>query len=442
LSHGILSSRFSYVGFYVGYVMPKKAKELSAVQVRRLVEKGFYSVGGVSGLHLQVKNSLARSWILRTMVGSARRDIGIGGYPDVGLSDARDKAREMKERILQGVDPVAERKQVRQALSREQKRNISFAEVAKQTHNVKIQEFKNKKHAAQWITTLETYAFPAIGQYVIDDITVTDILGVLEPIWAKKTETATRVRQRIATVFDHALATGLRSSPNPAAWKGCLQPLLPAPQKIKKRQGKANNHHPALSMQDMKEFMSDLKRRKGNGARALEFAILTSARTGEVRGALWSEIDFKTGVWELSAERMKADRPHRVPLPKQALRLLNIQKKNSKSHLIFTSDKNTELSDSTLNATIKRMHQAKLDRKEQGYIDMEMDKRTVTTHGFRSTFKDWSRRDGKYNDEWSELALAHVNSDQTRAAYARDELINERAVMMQAWADYCDGKPL
>lgn len=435
--YGILFNHFPYVGFYVGYIMPKKVKELSALQVRRLVHKGFYSVGGVSGLHLQVSNSLARSWILRTMVGTARKDIGLGGFPDVGLAEARDKARATKERIQEGIDPVAERKQARQSLIKEQKRNICFSEVAKQTHRVKTQEFKNSKHAAQWIKTLETYVYPLIGQMAINDITVTEILGVLEPIWTTKTETATRVRQRITAVFDHALATGIRTSPNPATWKGCLEPLLPAPQKLKKRQGKANNHHPALAIEDMKNFMIDLKDRKGNGAIALQFAILTAARTGDVRGALWTEIDFKSGIWELSAERMKADRPHRVPLSKYALNLLMIQKKSSKSHLVFTSDKNTELSDATLNATIKRMHQAKVDKKQEGYIDKEMAGRTVTTHGFRSTFKDWSRRDGKYQDEWSELALAHVNSDQTRAAYARDELINERAGMMEEWADFC-----
>lgn len=187
----------------------------------------------------------------------------------------------------------------------------------------------------------------------------------------------------------------------------------------------------------MKEFMKDLKKRKGSGAAALEFSILTAARTGDVRGALWTEIDFKSETWELSAERMKADRPHRVPLSKQALKLLEIQKKNTKSHLVFATDKNTELSDASLNATIKRMHQSKIDKKQKGYIDKEMAGRTVTTHGFRSTFKDWSRRDGLYQDEWSELALAHVNSDQTRAAYARDGLLNERASMMQEWADFC-----
>ncbi|HDY84952.1 hypothetical protein LCGC14_0991310 [marine sediment metagenome] len=419
--------------------MPKKAKELSAVQIRRLNQKGFYSVGGVAGLHLQVNNPDARSWILRTMVGAVRRDIGLGGFPDVGLSEARDKARELKDMIRQGTDPIAERRQLRQVLIQEQNRQINFTDIAKQAHIVKTQEFKNRKHAAQWITTLETYAFPFIGNMAIDDITVTDVLAVLTPIWKTKTETATRVRQRIAAVFDHALASGVRSSTNPAAWKGCLEPLLPAPQKLKKRQGKANKHHPALHIDQMKDFMADLRTRQGSGARALEFAILTAARTGDVRGALWSEIDLTEKVWKLSAERMKADRPHTVPLSEQAVSLLKKQKSNSSSHLVFTSDKNTELSDATLNATIKRMHQSKIDHKVQGYIDLAMDNRTVTTHGFRSTFKDWARRGAQYPDEYSELALAHVSSDTTRAAYARDELINERAGMMQVWADFCRG---
>jgi integrase len=241
----------------------------------------------------------------------------------------------------------------------------------------------------------------------------------------------------LATVFDHALATGIRTSPNPANWKGCLQPLLPGPEKLKKRQGKANNHHPALPVDQTKDFMSDLRAREGVGARALEFAILTAARTGDVRGAKWSEINFEEKIWQLSAERMKADRPHRVPLSEQAIELLLKLKQNSTSHLIFTSNKNTEISSVTLIATIKRIHQCKLDQGEPGYIDTEMNNRVITTHGFRSTFKDWSRRGRKYPDEWSELALAHVNSDQTRAAYARDELVAQRLGMMQDWANFC-----
>jgi hypothetical protein len=310
LSHSILFNYFLYVGFYVGYILPKKAKELTAVEVRRFVDKGLYAVGGIAGLHLQVNSNQARSWILRTMVGTKRRDIGLGGYPDIGLAAARDKAREIKEKIRLGIDPIEERRQAKQSLIKEQLRNVSFIDVAKQTHNVKQQEFKNAKHAAQWINTLETYAYPVIGQMSIEDISVSEILSILKPIWSTKTETATRVRQRLATVFDHALATGIRTSPNPANWKGCLQPLLPSPQKLKKRQGKANNHHPALPVDQLKEFMEDLNKREGTGARALEFAILTAARTGDVRGAVWSEINFEDKVWKLSAERMKADRPH------------------------------------------------------------------------------------------------------------------------------------
>ena len=417
--------------------MPKKASELSAKQVRDLKESGTHAVGGVSGLLLQIKTPQAKSWILRTKIGSRRCHIGLGGFPDVSLADARERARELKSLIKQGVDPLSEKKASKLALMQAQARAVTFEQVAHQAHAVKAQEFKNYKHSQQWINTLESYAFPILANMPIDDIESADVLAVLKPIWDTKTETASRLRQRIAAVFDHASASGYRTKPNPAAWKGCLEPLLPSPEKLKKRQGRANNHHPALPVNDMQRFIAQLQQRAGAGARALEFTILTAARSGEIRGAKWDEIDLEEKVWRLSAECMKADKPHTVPLSDAAIALLQSIPRQSK--YIFPSAKGDELSDATLSATIKRMHEDETSSGGQGFTD-SVNGRTATPHGFRSTFKDWTRQKNRFPDEWSELALAHVNSDATRSAYARNELLDERAEMMQSWSDFINGK--
>lgn len=428
--------------------MPKRATELSDLEVRRKTKPGHYAVGGVSGLLLKVRSESQRSWILRYTTGEIlvsttgkpymkRRDIGLGSYPDITLSSARNKARELKEKIDQGVDPVAEKLAVKQARIKKANRQATFADVAEKAFEVKAQEFRNPKHASQWINTLKSYAFPFIGKMAIDDIEAADVYKVLEPIWIKKTETASRVRQRIASVFDHAQASGLRTKPNPAAWKGCLQPLLPAPEKLKKKNGKSGNHHPALPIDQMQRFMSELRKRKGDGARALEFAILTASRSGEVIGARWDEIDLKARVWRLTAERMKADKPHTVPLSDAAIQMLESMPKNGE--LIFQTPKGGELSSGAMLSTVKRLHEDDVAREGDGFNDPTND-RIATPHGFRSTFKDWTRQRARFPDEWSELALAHVNSDQTRAAYARNELLDERADMMNAWAEFCGGK--
>lgn len=416
--------------------MPKKVKELSAKEVRDLFKPGQHSVGGVAGLKLQISSDNARSWVYRVMVGGKRREIGLGGFPDVTLAEAREKARFFKERIKQGFDPVAEKKEARVKLIKEQNRYATFEEIARHAYQVKQQEFKNDKHATQWINTLETYAFPFIGKMPVDEIEASDVKKVLDPIWSTKTETATRVRQRMATVFDYALANHKRTKPNPAAWKGCLQPLLPSPEKLKKKMGKANIHHPALPINEVQRFYFELRNRSGDGARALEFAILTAARTGEVIGANWDEIDMKRKVWRLTAERMKADKPHTVPLSDGAISLLESMPK--KTGPIFQTPKGGELSSSAMLAVTKRLHTQDIERGGKGFVD-EKSGRIATPHGFRSTFKDWTRQKARFPDEWSELALAHVNSDETRAAYARNELLEERAEMMQAWSVYLDG---
>ena len=266
--------------------MPKKAKDLSALEVSRLTVPGHHAVGGVAGLYLYVLDTGARSWVLRTMVGTKRRHMGLGGYPDVPLAQAREKARAAKIEVSQGTDPIAQRVALASQLKAQQATQKTFEEAAKAYMEAHEKAWKNPKHRAQWGSTLKTYAYPHIGSLLVKDIDQEHVLKVLEPIWATKTETAVRLRGRIESVLDWATARKYRSGENPARWKGHLDNLLPAPSDIQKVES-----HRAVGYKDMAQFMAGLRAREGLAARALEFAILCAARSGEVRGALWSEIN-------------------------------------------------------------------------------------------------------------------------------------------------------
>jgi integrase len=394
--------------------MVKSKGELTSMEVRRFTEPGFYRVGGVRGLYLKVATGGSRSWILRATVGSKRKDIGLGGFPDVTLQGAREKARELKELIKKGIDPVQRRKSARAALISDQAKNIGFKEAALRCHAAKAPEFRNPKHKKDWISALERHAFPAIGNLPVSEIQLNHILQVLEPIWYNKTETATRVRQRIEAVLTWAAVSGFRSGDNPARWLGNLKEVLPNPSKITKVR-----HHPALPWQEVGSFMYDLRGRKGIAAKALEFAILTAARSSEVRGMEWAEIDFNTKIWTVPEDRIKAGRVHKVALSDDAIAILKAAPRFEGNPLVFVAPKGGRLSDVTLLAVVRRM---KVD---------------AVPHGFRSSFKDWARSCTAYPDEVSELALAHVNDDKTRAAYARDELLPQRAKLMKEWARFC-----
>jgi integrase len=382
--------------------------------VRRLTRPGLHAVGGVSGLALQVADSGARSWVLRVRVGGARRYVGLGAYPEVSLSEARAKASAVKARMREGADPVAERRAARAA----QARALTFQRAAEACYAAKAVEFRNPKHAAQWIGTLRQYAFPVIGALPVADIELAHIVAVLEPLWIEKTETATRVRQRIEAVLNWATVSGHRRGDNPARWRGNLDALLPKPRKLKRVE-----HHAALHCNDVAAFMATLRQQSGMAARALEFAVLTAARSGEVRGMRWGEVDFDARMWTVPAERIKSGKRHRVPLSDDALRLLEAVPRALGTDLVFWSVRNRALSDNALTKVLKRMGVG------------------VTAHGFRSTFKDWARTHTAYADEVSELALAHVSNDATRAAYARDELMPQRERLMRDWARWCRTVP-
>lgn len=393
--------------------MPKRAKELSAIQVRRIDKPGMHAVGGVAGLLLQVTEGEGRSWVLRARVGNRRRHVGLGPYPEVSLAQARDKAREAKEQLRKGIDPVAERQAARDALRADQAARISFAEAARECHAAREKEFRNAKHRRDWLSSLERYAFPTLGGIPVGDVGLPHILQVLEPIWYQRTETATRVRQRMETVLSWATVSGYRTGDNPARWQGNLKEVLAAPNKLKKP-----GHFKALPWPQVPTFMQALRQRDGMGTRALEFAILTAARSGEVRGATWDEIDLTKRVWIVPADRIKAGKAHRVPLSNDAMALLQSLSPMAESRYVFPAPRGGPLSDMSLSAVLRRMG-----------VD-------ATVHGFRSSFKDWCRNRTSYPDEVSELALAHVSTDATRAAYARDELLPQRTRLMADWAQF------
>lgn len=387
--------------------MPKIAKQLSAVEIKRKsAVDGLHAIGGVAGLQLQVRGE-ARSWVLRTMVGGRRRDIGLGSYPQVSIAEAREKAAAARAKVEKGVDPVQERRAARMGLAGA----LTFAEAARRLLASKAEEWKNAKHRAQWANTLEAYAYPRIGKMPVDQVQLIHVTEVLEPIWRTKTETASRLRARIEAVLGWATAHGLRSGLNPAAWKHNLDQVMPKPGKVRKVQ-----HHAALPLDDMPAFMAALRSQAGTGARALELAILTATRSQEVRGLVWSELDLKCGTWTIPGERMKAGREHRVPLSPAALKLISSQPRIAGTDLVFPSARNKMLSDMTLSAVMRRM------------------KVPAVPHGFRSTFRDWASERTNYPRDVAEMALAHTIGDKVEAAYRRGDLFDKRTKMMADWA--------
>jgi len=398
--------------------MPKKVKELSAIEIKRISTPGRHAVGGVPGLLLVVKDTGAKSWILRTMVGNKRRNIGLGGYPEVSLATARDKARSAKELNEQGRVPVQERKARRTSLIKSTLSAMTFAKAADQCHSTKAAEFRSEKHSKDWISSVNRYAIPVIGGLPVDEIELPHILSVLDPIWTDKTETATRLRQRLENILAWATVSGYRQGDNPARWRGHLDAVLPKPAKVRKRA-----HFRALPWQDIGGFMKALRKRTGMAARALEWIILTACRSGEVRLATWDEIDLDGKTWTIPAERMKAGREHRVPLTDDAVRLLESLPRFEGSPYVFPAVRGGALSDMTISAVCRRM---KVD---------------AVPHGFRSSFRDWCSENTNFPREVAEMALAHTIESATEAAYRRGDLFEKRRRLMDAWAKYCNTIP-
>lgn len=394
--------------------MPKKVKEMKPLGVSQLAAPGLHFVGGVNGLALQISATGSRSWILRYADGNKRREMGLGSYPGVGLADARNRAREEREKLDKGVDPILNRKIARSALKMKRIAAITFEKAALAYMEAQESSWSNAKHTQQWRNSLETYAYPVIGSLLVGDVNQNNVLAVLEPIWKTKTETASRLRGRIEQVLDWATVRGYREGLNPARWRGHLDKLLPSPKKIA-----AVEHHAALPYTEAGAFMIALRAQSGMGARALEFGILTAARSGEVRGATWAEIDLQARRWVIPKDRMKANREHRVPLSDAAVNILSALPRLADSDTVFWSPRGGQLSDMALTAVLRRM------------------KVNAVPHGFRSTFRDWAAECTNYPNEVAEMALAHTVGDKVEAAYRRGDMLEKRAMMMSDWAAYC-----
>lgn len=381
-------------------------KELAAIK-----KPGYHAAGG--GLYLSISASGTRSWVFR-YVFNKQREMGLGSLTKVSLASAREKAREAREIVGAGGDPLADRQARKSALAAELERNKTFEWCAAEFIKVKSPGWKSAKHAAQWASTLEQYAYPVIGKMLVKDVEKSHVLAILEPIWKDKTETATRLRGRIDNILDWATAHEYRTGLSPARWKGHLKTMLSAPNKTAKVE-----HHAALPHAQIGAFMVSLRGMPGNGARALEFAILTAARSGEVRGATWQEIDMNAGVWTIPESRMKAGKEHRIPLSQPAIDLLNKLTLGSGADLVFPAPRGGALSDMTLTAVLRRMSV------------------NVTAHGFRSTFRDWAGETTAHPREVIEHALAHQLKDKAEAAYSRGTLFDKRRRLMDDWAKYC-----
>lgn len=418
--------------------MPKIAKELSALEVKRLTTPGWHAVGGVAGLLLQVRSpvqpggAMPRSWILRLMIGGKRHPIGLGPYPQVTLASAREQARLLISDAKAGVNLLARKRARRSAQIAEAAKNKTFRECADAYMQTHASDYTNEKHRKQWGSTLETYAYPTLGNMLVADISMPHVLDVLlqhtkhrngseGKLWYIKSETAKRLLDRIRTVLDYATVNEFRSGSNPAVWKGYLDTQLPAPNGLKK-----TKHHPAIPYALAGDFMAKLRTNHSISARALEFLILTTVRSGSVRAATWSEIDFTKKLWTIPAEHTKTKREHKVPLPPQALKLLYELPRMAGTDLVFPNPKRKPLSDMALSQLMRGM-------RERGELSVE-----AVPHGFRSTFRDWAAEQTSYSDEIRKAASGHMVGDSVKEAYQRSDLLDKRRNLMQEWANYLD----
>lgn len=416
--------------------MPILAKELSPLELRNLLKKkkpGEYPVGGVPGLILEVRASLSTYWHYRTHIAGKRRWIGIGGYPEFGLADARDEARKLRRKIRDGYDPVAERRDRKAALRKDQHQQIKFREHWKSFMAVKRKGLTTKT-ANEWDNMVRNYALPHIGEMLVKDIEMHDIKNVLVqqikagPLWEVKNPTAKKLRKILFQAFNNAKSEKRYSGDNPAAWKGNLDGpgVLAKSSAVHKEK-----HQPSLPIERVPEFITELKKRGGNAALALEFTILTAVRSTMTIGATWDEIDLKKAEWRISAERMKMSEGHSVPLSDAAIALLKSMPREG--DLIFPAPHGGEMSGNAMLALVKRMHEAELKAGRGGWIDPTYDRRIVP-HGFRSTFKDWCTENTDVPDFISEMALAHKVGNEVRQAYQRSDLLAKRRRLMRDWA--------
>jgi integrase len=358
---------------------------------------------------LNKDGAIRRSWVFRYELDGRRHDLGLGSLETLNLVEARERARGLRQQLVDGIDPFTARRQAKkERLARlaAEARAMTFKQCAEQCIKSHADGWKNAKHAAQWVSTLETYAYPVLGELAVDDIATAHVVRVLQPIWKDKPETASRVRGRIEKVLGWATVRGFRSGDNPARWRGHLQELFAAKSKVRPVE-----HHAALPYTDVPAFMADLRARNSLSARALEFTALTAVRTGETIGATWDEIDFAAKAWTIPAARMKAAKPHRVPLSDRAAEIL---------------------------AALPREGEHIFPLSNMAMLELLRGMRPGTTvHGFRSSFRDWAAERTSYPNHVAEAALAHTINDKVEKAYRRGDLFEKRRRLMADWAAWC-----
>jgi len=421
--------------------MPKIAKELSALEVKRLNKDGVHFIGGVAGLILQIgNNAKAKSWLLRVRVGGKRQHIGLGPYPQVTLAEARVEGKIQLAKLKSGLNPLADKRSAQNRLLASQANSKTFKQCAEAYMSAKSGEFTSDKHRKQWASTLEMYAYPFIGNLLVADITKRDVLDVLEQevkgedggkigdLWRTKTATAERLQGRIKTVMDYAIVNEYRATLNPAQWEGYLATLLPSPKKIK-----PTANLPSVPYKDVGNFMTKLQKNGSISARALEFLIYSGFRSGSVRLAQWVDIDFEDKVWNVPANETKTKVEHRVPLSPQAIKFLqNLRSKQKAagvySQFIFPSPKGRPLSDMALSEIMRGM----LERGEM--------KDKAVPHGFRSTFRTWLAEQTHYPEEIRKAANGHKVSDAIVKAYERTDFFDKRRELMNDWSKFLDEK--
>jgi integrase len=372
------------------------------------------------GLYLQVISPTNRSWLFRYERNGRERWMGLGPLHTFSLEEARERARKARQQLADGIDPIDQRDQEKEAREAARARQaataVTFEVAARQYFELHNTKWRNPKHRAQFLSTLTQYAFPVFGKIAVAEVDKTLVLKALDPIWRTVPETASRLRGRIEAVLAFATVRGLRSGDNPARWKGHLDHALPARSEVSKVR-----HHNALPFADLPGFMEDLRARAGIAARALEFTVLTAARTGEVIGAQWPEMDLQNGIWIVPASRMKAKREHRVPLTATMIDLLRVLPREEDNDHVFLGPNSGGLSNMAMDAVLRRM----------GYKDR------ATTHGFRSTFRDWTSEMTTFPSEVAEAALAHIVGDKVERAYRRGDVLQKRSALMEAWTAFC-----
>ncbi len=403
--------------------MGRQQQRLTALQVSKLTKPGLYGDGG--GLTLQITTGGAKSWLFRYMMSGKPYGMGLGPTHTVSLAEARQKALLARKLIIDGINPLAAKKQDQVAAALANAKMMTFDQCAEAYILAHRASWKNAKHADQWTNTIHTYASPTFGHLPVSEIDTGLIVKCLAPIWEGKTETASRLRGRIESVLGWATTSGYRTGENPARWKGHLDNLLATISKSSR-----TKHHPSLPWQHIGAFVCALRTRNGVSARAVEFAILTACRSGEIRGAQWSEFDLERKVWTIPAERMKAKRQHEVPLSDSALVLLNAVPEIGS--FVFAGTKGQKLSDMSLTAVIRRMNTGE----KPVWIDANGE--GITVHGFRSSFRMWAAETTNYPREVAEHALAHQLPDAVERAYQRGSQFAKRAALMNEWSAYCD----